>query len=259
MSDEEFLEYIHQNDKSRHQLTSRAHDRYCHKIIRDKEEVLLSALNVKDSSEESADDEFRFGSGSGDVFLEPTARRNGGILFGRSVSTPSSPVESRHLRAPWSTPVGRRKSDTEATGQSDRCSQPDVGSDGCGEYVLTLKIDDLASDVEDISFFRIGPKRPGSPISPQNRCGNGLIDTGTPDAASPDGLDATRHANVTRYRELTGDTLTELKRLLVNSAASCTFFNRWFRQCFSFSHIPISRWQLVQAKVSLIGVVRGIR
>lgn len=50
MSDGEFLDYIHSIDSSRHQSTSNAHDRYSNAIMKEKEDVLLSSLNIAGSS-----------------------------------------------------------------------------------------------------------------------------------------------------------------------------------------------------------------
>lgn len=246
MSDEEFLEYIHQNDRSRHQLTSIAHDRYCHKIIKEKEEILLSSLNLKDLQEQSSDDDFHFGANGTFFDLLPPKNK-----FSESVSMPSSPVENKNFLRPEN--ITRRKSDTEAA--SPRNSPIEIKNDN--EYILTLKIDNLAADVEDISFFRIGPKHQ----SPQECSSQGKYElteskTDLSDCEASNNLDATKEKMnqcSVQYREMTSDTCRALKKLLIGSA-SHSFFSQWFRQCFSFSHIPISRWQLVQVKVSYLCV-----
>lgn len=243
MSDEDFLEYIHQNDKSRHQLTSNAHDRYCHKIIRDKEEILLSSLNLRDL-EHSSDDELQFGPSSVYLDLLPDKCSK----YSESVSMPSSPIENKNFLRPQN--IGRRKSDTEA---GLRNSPIELKNDN--EYILTLKIDNLAADVEDISFFRIGPKQQCPQQCSSTRESQGeyeITALETELSSTSDSLDATRqkmNPYFVQYREMTSDTCTALKKLLIGSA-SHSFFSQWFRQCFSFSHIPISRWQLVQVKVS---------
>lgn len=247
MSDEEFLEYIHQNDKSRHQLTSNAHDRYCHKIIRDKEEILLSSLNVKDS-EHSSDDDFQFVPSG--VYLDLLPAKNN--KYRESVSMPSSPSESKNFLRPEN--ITRRKSDTEA---SPRNSLIELKNDN--EYILTLKIDNLAADVEDISFFRIGPKQqcPQECSSTRESQGEYELTESTTDLPQvTNNLNATTqkmNQYFVQYKEVTSDTCTALKKLLIGSA-TYSFFSQWFRQCFSFSHIPISRWQLVQVKVSFYDV-----
>ena len=257
MSDEEYLEYIRNNDNSRHQLTSGAHDRYCHKILRDKEDVLLSALHSNDDSLPPMSNSYRLGPSNNNIFKcllsndDDTANK-----YRESISMPSSPVENKSSFLSAES-ISRRKSDTftDTKATSRNASAYASNQEIDDEYILTLKIDNLASDMEDISFYRIGPKH-GIYESDQYHFNENLdkyeLTESTTDmsqlsdnSASP--VKVYDCSGVQHY-EVNTETSVALKRLLIGSENKY-FPNQWLRQCFSFCHISASRWRLVQIKV----------
>lgn len=260
MSDEEYLEYIRNNDNSRHQLTSGAHDRYCHKILREKEDVLLSALHPADDSLPPMSNRYRLGPSNNNIFkcLLPNTSENPN-KFRESISMPSSPVENKtHFLSAES--ISRRKSDTitDTKVASRSASAYASNQEIDDEYILTLKIDNLASDMEDISFYRIGPKQglyendyyPFNENLDKYELTESTTDMSQLSDNSSSPVKVYDSSSVHHY-EIDIETSIALKRLLIGSENKY-FSNQWLRQCFSFCHISASRWRLVQMKVILI-------
>lgn len=237
MSDEKFLEYIHNNDNSRHQLTSGAHDRYCNKILREKEEVLLSALEpLQDNGLLTLKNEVRLGS-----LTDYTNQSR------ESVSTPSSPFVDKNFLYPENN--FRRKSDAS---DNIKTTKKQNTKD---EYILTLKIDNLVSDMEDISFYRIGPKRFANECCSLNENLNTRELSGSLNDLlqinDNSELNTVNNFNFVHYLKLDSVTNKYLRKLLIGSK-SIYFSHQWLRQCFNFCHIPASRWRLVQIKVNIL-------
>lgn len=140
MTDDEYLKYVQTNDNSRHQSTRSAHDRYTNKILREKEDVLLSGLSSMENVESSSND-FRFGPNNNNIFRCLLNQPND--KYRESISMPSSPIEIKNsLRVEN---ISRRKSDTMA--------EPNNKMNNLMEdYILTLEIDDLASNRKPLSF-----------------------------------------------------------------------------------------------------------
>lgn len=230
MSDEEYRKYVQRNDNSRHQSTRGAHDRYCNRILREKEGVLLSGLSSTETLE-SPTNSFRFGPSNNNIFkclLNQSENKHR-----ESISMPSSPIDSRNSLGIENT--SRRKSDTMADANcAGNMSMVD-------EYILTLKIDDLASTMDDISFYRIGPKLMDSPTDYSQLSDN--CDYSPVKIINYDSMSV-------QYREVDLQTSVNLKKLLIGSKNK-QFPNQWMRQCFSFCHISASRWRLVQIKVNI--------
>lgn len=260
MSDEEYLEYIRNNDNSRHQLTSGAHDRYCHKILREKEDVLLSALNSVDGSPPPMNNSVRLGPTNNNIFKCLLSKTSENVnKYRESISMPSSPVENKqHFLSAES--IVRRKSDTlsETSATSRAVGACPSNEEINDEYILTLKIDNLASDMEDISFYRIGPKHdievfendcyPFNEHLDKYELTESATDLSQLSDNSPSPVKVYNYSSVKHY-EVDIQTSIALKRLLIGSENKY-FSNQWLRQCFSFCHISASRWRLVQIKVN---------
>ncbi len=248
MSDEEYLEYIHKNDNSRHQLTSGAHDRYCQKILREKEEVLLSGLNsIEDDLPHT--NSFRFGPANNNIFRP--LLREAKKKYGESISMPSSPTENENFLRIEN--ISRRKSDTMADARDIDVIKDPRHDD---EYILTLKVDSLASDMKDISFYRIDPQQYTGDSCPLNsslgkhELNQSMTSLSLQSDSSNSSLSPVpANYNLIQFRELDLETSIRLRRLLVGPNYEY-LPNQWLRQCFSFCHIPASRWRLVQIKVN---------
>lgn len=262
MSDEEYLEYIHNNDRSKHQLTSGAHDRYCTQIIRDKEEILLSALNS--TTVDTSSNRYRLGPSTNNIFKclldeDAAAKR------GESVSLPSSPTQNRNFLGTEN--VVRRKSDTNtltdtamATATADRPDRANLDD----EYILTLKIDDLTSDLRDVSFYRIG-RNAGAAADNENDDDDDdeddkyeFADDSITDLSQLSSCESSPSpiktidftSNYVQCKQLENETAMRLRKLLIGSTSK-PFPGQWLRQCFNFCHISASRWRLVQIKVGV--------
>lgn len=261
MSDEEYLEYIRNNDNSRHQLTSGAHDRYCHKILREKEDVLLSALTSINDSPPPLSNSVRLGPTNNNIFKCLLAKSSENLnKYRESISMPCSPLENKE-RFLSTENIARRKSDTisETSAANRTANACSCSQDIDDEYILTLKIDDLASDMEDISFYRIGPRH-DIEVYENDYSFNENLDKYelTESATDLSQLSDNSSSPVKNYNyscvkhyEIDIETSIALKRLLIGSENKY-FSNQWLRQCFSFCHISASRWRLVQMKVNFL-------